>query len=1005
MRLLAIMAMMLFSGSIQAQDDLQKFIDNLSDRPMTRAESDDYQDVDLSKFTATERHVTLYIRGQKIRFINGSLTRASDLEGPVLEISNNGDVEVAAGATIGDWAYTNNRKYPTISLNSGSLYVKGTVKDSWEYLYPSVVMLSDNDKFVLETSGVLYSGISSEAKGHIEIKKGGTLYASSISTHGNIWITGDFGSSVFINLLERESYIYLDEHLTSSSLIITAMEKTVGDFIVRTAFVPNQSDVDAIKFTGNKEYALKISNMAGSPYSSGIYLAENDDLQDYINSLSANTLTTIDLSQFKSTNRRKSLIVSGKRRVTFVNGTIARDTCSVGPALIIEGNSDVTVAKGATITGKDLLNYDEECEVVRVNGGSLIINGGEVVGAYGVRKDTPKEEQQIVIGYVGWGMLDPAIRIVGPDDSFHFYSGTVYGDIYCDSQNAGLYLNGGELKTASLWERENDLVDLYSPFVGQNKMPPIGWVDAKIVSQSDVTISGTIPYAHVWGYNLYGDEGEQTTVGDGFAIKLLGNATVLTPKKLYTNLRIKAPNKTYNDVLVQPAPVMDGYPYKFTKDDKELVRLISFGEDGDYDSDDYGGFGSSNNTNMVMLTGNKIIIYYDDIQEWIDNLKDDTEGDKGKTEDNPATLKVPCEGIPMNGDLEFDDISYFLLTGEMPDEDCQGTIKQNDGDVVVKAGTTVTLTHLYWQGCGCSKHIYVYGTVIIDVDIHITNVIRFVHIRPGGRLVFRGGDGTVTNEVIYVEGGIVEYHYGNYTGGKYGWYNYGGTVYIYGGTIGGGTCGGWTRSGATTYIHGGTINGGIVNYGTTYIYGGTIIGGYYYEGIRYTIVNYPGGTLRIYGGKCSGPGTIWNGGTIYLDGGTTVNINDVYMGRDCRIYITSRLTYILRLHISVKNIILGQPIVLGGEGYILTADDCKNIVIDLPGGYEWKYDDTRRAIIITSKGDANNDNNIDVADISAIISYMAGNRNGVELKQVDANGDGVVDVADIATVISMMAEK
>ncbi|MBR2239576.1 MAG: hypothetical protein IJ887_17185 [Prevotella sp.] len=38
-------------------------------------------------------------------------------------------------------------------------------------------------------------------------------------------------------------------------------------------------------------------------------------------------------------------------------------------------------------------------------------------------------------------------------------------------------------------------------------------------------------------------------------------------------------------------------------------------------------------------------------------------------------------------------------------------------------------------------------------------------------------------------------------------------------------------------------------------------------------------------------------------------------------------------------------------------------------------------------------------------AYMAGERNGIELKQVDANGDGTVDVADIAIVISMMAEK
>lgn len=150
---------------------------------------------------------------------------------------------------------------------------------------------------------------------------------------------------------------------------------------------------------------------------------------------------------------------------------------------------------------------------------------------------------------------------------------------------------------------------------------------------------------------------------------------------------------------------------------------------------------------------------------------------------------------------------------------------------------------------------------------------------------------------------------------------------------------------------------------------------------------------------------LWTGVKVYPVEHVVGKDGNVYITRDCRIYITNKLTYMLRLYFSAKDIILKQPIVLGGDGYMLTADDCKYIDIDLPEGYEWKYDETRHAIIITSKGDANDDNNIDVADIATIISYMAGERNGIELKQVDANGDGVVDVADIATVISMMAEK
>lgn len=54
------------------------------------------------------------------------------------------------------------------------------------------------------------------------------------------------------------------------------------------------------------------------------------------------------------------------------------------------------------------------------------------------------------------------------------------------------------------------------------------------------------------------------------------------------------------------------------------------------------------------------------------------------------------------------------------------------------------------------------------------------------------------------------------------------------------------------------------------------------------------------------------------------------------------------------------------------------------------------------QGDVNNDGTVDVADISAIISVMAGT---AEYSNADVNGDGTVDVADISAVISVMAGK
>lgn len=51
-------------------------------------------------------------------------------------------------------------------------------------------------------------------------------------------------------------------------------------------------------------------------------------------------------------------------------------------------------------------------------------------------------------------------------------------------------------------------------------------------------------------------------------------------------------------------------------------------------------------------------------------------------------------------------------------------------------------------------------------------------------------------------------------------------------------------------------------------------------------------------------------------------------------------------------------------------------------------------------GDVNGDKNVDVADISAILSQMAGTQT---YEKADVNKDGVVDVADISQVLTIMS--
>ena len=57
---------------------------------------------------------------------------------------------------------------------------------------------------------------------------------------------------------------------------------------------------------------------------------------------------------------------------------------------------------------------------------------------------------------------------------------------------------------------------------------------------------------------------------------------------------------------------------------------------------------------------------------------------------------------------------------------------------------------------------------------------------------------------------------------------------------------------------------------------------------------------------------------------------------------------------------------------------------------------------VSLKGDVNGDGAVNVADISAIISVMAGEAQEYA-PAADVNGDGSVNVADISSVIDIMA--
>ena len=110
----------------------------------------------------------------------------------------------------------------------------------------------------------------------------------------------------------------------------------------------------------------------------------------------------------------------------------------------------------------------------------------------------------------------------------------------------------------------------------------------------------------------------------------------------------------------------------------------------------------------------------------------------------------------------------------------------------------------------------------------------------------------------------------------------------------------------------------------------------------------------------------------------------------------------------------------------VTVNDYKNVVTSADVSY---YDDSKKALYFDTyyvggkwkekgfetftitkelapevlKGDANGDGVVDVADITAIASYILGDAPaGFNTDNADANGDGVVDVADITATASII---
>lgn len=109
--------------------------------------------------------------------------------------------------------------------------------------------------------------------------------------------------------------------------------------------------------------------------------------------------------------------------------------------------------------------------------------------------------------------------------------------------------------------------------------------------------------------------------------------------------------------------------------------------------------------------------------------------------------------------------------------------------------------------------------------------------------------------------------------------------------------------------------------------------------------NFSGVCVLKENSKVNGLAAFINNGSIYLDG--TCSVDNILNKHDGRVYFTDCPKTNVKITIEdIADIDIGQPVITGAEGYVLTNDDMKFLAFDLPEGYNWYYDSMQHAVFV-----------------------------------------------------------
>lgn len=952
----------------EKSDDLQEFITK-SASTLTRAS--DVIEVDLSQFTATTRTKTLEIStGKAYRFINGTLTAASTFKDFLLLISNNSTVSWSTDAIMQPRTLSTSSESTNalVKIDNGIFNLTGgklnyyKTSDGNHSIYPALIRTTStsSSNSINMLSGRIDGGVDcSNSLDKLYVYEGGAyvFYINSSALGAKIYYDANHAQIREIHNYvkgSKRNHVFISSSVKYGQLIFEDYNTSVN--------------TDVVLAEGMGLYTLTSTDVSKMKYR--VYLGSNKYDEDYEIYLENN--------QAKVRKKGEGVIKTADDLQARLNAIAAKGTAT-------EANPETVEIAAAGITIGKYITVPKKCHAL-ITGGPIGFSNTYVFGhaVFGLSKSSSLTFENISFNCITTGTWLA-------DDYFISLGGnlTIGNNVVFKNQtpnsNVGLIniQNGGSLtyKSGNFFSAKTVVTgavnsDYYGTvnILGGNIESKSSAILAKVVAvKNGATVVGSNTVVGCqW---LYTDDkstikcidakGTCVSLGsqDAFSAgNFIGGKNQIEVREAlymsrFTPLTVYLCANAYLHTFVNKTATnniltIDGDWANFALE-KAFMKYVKPNEYKYYkfinipdDREIY------YNEKEQTVSIRKKVYDEDDLQNWING--GGSNSGKG-TEDDPKGIDLPSGGCVINAPVDFgndddyDDL-WWYINGKNDDGSNKDFLISEKGDVTIHRNTTLSLSNLNLSNTG-TGYIYVSGTLIIDVNINITRIYRLIRVLPGGRVIWKGGNGTgtdITKEFLYVEtGGTLEYHGGTIGGGELGFHGYG-TTYIYGGNIGGTKYGGYTYPSGITTISGGTISGGYYNDGKTTISGGTFIGGGASIG-GYVYWNGKGGTTTIAGGTfgTGGNGTIYNGGTLYL-GGDGYAYDYIYNGASGRIYIIGKLNIIIRIHINITDIVLDTPIILGGSDYVLTAEDIKKIQIILPDGYTWRYDASRGGIIITS---------------------------------------------------------